>query len=71
MWLLVTDNNLGVAPPCQPGAKVGRVLDVGTGSGIWALDFGDEHPESEAGIPSLQLLTDNCIVKWGTRKFEL
>ncbi|KAK1711172.1 S-adenosyl-L-methionine-dependent methyltransferase [Colletotrichum lupini] len=47
MWLLVTDNNLGVAPPCQPGAKVGRVLDVGTGSGIWALDFGDEHPESE------------------------
>ncbi|GJC92194.1 methyltransferase domain-containing protein [Colletotrichum higginsianum] len=29
------------------GAKVGRVLDVGTGTGIWALDFGDEHPEAE------------------------
>ncbi|KAK1452035.1 hypothetical protein CMEL01_06609 [Colletotrichum melonis] len=47
MWLLVTDNQLGIAPPCQEGSKVGRVLDIGTGSGIWALDFGDEHPESE------------------------
>lgn len=24
-----------------------RVLDVGTGTGIWAIDFADEHPESE------------------------
>ncbi|GKT42126.1 secondary metabolism regulator LAE1 [Colletotrichum spaethianum] len=47
LWLLVNDNRLGMAPPCQKGAKVGRVLDVGTGTGIWALDFGDEHPESE------------------------
>ncbi|KAI3556244.1 hypothetical protein CABS02_03527 [Colletotrichum abscissum] len=50
MWLLVTDNKLGVAPPCQPGSTVGRVLDIGTGTGIWALDFGDEHPEAERGI---------------------
>lgn len=27
--------------------KVGRVLDVGTGTGIWAMEFGEEHPESE------------------------
>lgn len=47
MCLLVTDNKLGVAPPCQPGSTVGRVLDIGTGTGIWALDFGDEHPEAE------------------------
>ncbi|KAK1452023.1 hypothetical protein CMEL01_06597 [Colletotrichum melonis] len=39
---------LGLAPPCQKGAEVpGRVLDVGTGTGIWAIDFGDEHPEAE------------------------
>ncbi|OJJ79327.1 class I SAM-dependent methyltransferase [Aspergillus glaucus CBS 516.65] len=24
-----------------------RVLDIGTGTGIWAIDFADEHPESE------------------------
>ncbi len=23
------------------------MLDVGTGTGIWAIDFADEHPESE------------------------
>lgn len=23
-----------------------RVLDVGTGTGIWAIDFADDHPES-------------------------
>ncbi|KAK7438280.1 hypothetical protein Landi51_11738 [Colletotrichum acutatum] len=38
---------LGNAPPTDPGAKVGRVLDIGTGSGIWAIDFGEEHPEAE------------------------
>jgi tRNA1(Val) A37 N6-methylase TrmN6 len=27
--------------------KLHRVLDVGTGTGIWAMDFGDEHPEAE------------------------
>lgn len=24
-----------------------RVLDVGTGTGIWAIDFGDEYPETQ------------------------
>lgn len=24
-----------------------RVLDVGTGTGIWAIDYADEHPETE------------------------
>ncbi|KAK1672776.1 TAM domain methyltransferase [Colletotrichum godetiae] len=38
---------LGNAPPSDPEAKVGRVLDIGTGSGIWAIDFGEEHPEAE------------------------
>ncbi|KAK2002257.1 methyltransferase domain-containing protein [Colletotrichum falcatum] len=47
MWLLILDDRLGVAPPCKEGAQVGRVLDVGTGTGIWALNFGDEHTEAE------------------------
>ncbi|KAK1514408.1 uncharacterized protein CCOS01_13688 [Colletotrichum costaricense] len=39
---------IGLAPPCQPGVKVNRLLDVGTGRGIWAIQFGDDHPEAEA-----------------------
>ncbi|KXH26222.1 methyltransferase domain-containing protein [Colletotrichum simmondsii] len=38
---------LGTAPPNAQDSNVRRVLDVGTGSGIWAIDFGDEHPDAE------------------------
>ncbi|KAI8166648.1 Secondary metabolism regulator LAE1 [Colletotrichum sp. SAR 10_70] len=47
IWLLTINDRLGIAPPCDKGSIVGRVLDIGTGSGIWAIDFGDEHPEAE------------------------
>ncbi|KAL0933876.1 methyltransferase domain-containing protein [Colletotrichum truncatum] len=47
LLLMTFDDKLGNAPPNEKGAKVGRVLDIGTGSGIWAIDFGDEHPEAE------------------------
>lgn len=47
MFLLTFDGRLGTAPPNSKDAKVGRVLDLGTGTGIWAIEFGDEHPEAE------------------------
>ncbi|KAK1522568.1 uncharacterized protein CCOS01_10280, partial [Colletotrichum costaricense] len=49
MFILTFDNQLGRAPvnAKNTSIKVGRVLDVGTGTGIWAMDFADEHPESE------------------------
>ncbi|KAJ0348868.1 hypothetical protein COL154_013689 [Colletotrichum chrysophilum] len=47
LFLLTYDDKLGTAPIHEPGRKVGRVLDVGTGTGIWAIDFGEEHPEAE------------------------
>ncbi|KAK1709573.1 methyltransferase domain-containing protein [Colletotrichum lupini] len=47
LFRLTFGDRLGTAPPSDPGSNVGRVLDVGTGSGIWAIDYGDEHPQSE------------------------
>ena len=29
------------------GNNPGKVLDVGTGTGIWAIEFGDIHPSAE------------------------
>lgn len=40
MFLTMMDRNLFSAPI---GGSPGRVLDLGTGSGIWALDFGEFH----------------------------
>ncbi|KAF4345853.1 hypothetical protein FBEOM_180 [Fusarium beomiforme] len=47
LFLLTFDNKLGLSPPSFPDFKIGRVLDLGTGTGIWAIDFADEHPEAE------------------------
>ncbi|KAL2132746.1 hypothetical protein VTI74DRAFT_3429 [Chaetomium olivicolor] len=45
MCYLMLDNKLHLAP--LDFKKVKKVIDVGTGTGIWAIDFGDEHPETE------------------------
>ena len=47
LFLLTFDNKLGLSPPNLPEFKTGRVLDLGTGTGIWAIDYADEHPETE------------------------
>jgi SAM-dependent methyltransferase len=46
LFSLTYDSKLFLAPVPET-KKLGRVLDVGTGTGIWAIDFADAHPESE------------------------
>ncbi|KIL85329.1 hypothetical protein FAVG1_11284 [Fusarium avenaceum] len=41
---LLLDGKLTLAPLKEDMEKV---LDVGTGTGIWAIDFADEHPNTE------------------------
>ncbi|GKT42788.1 putative methyltransferase tdiE [Colletotrichum spaethianum] len=44
LWMLTFDGRLCLCPK-NDGAK--RVLDIGTGTGIWAMDYADEYPEAE------------------------
>ncbi|KAI8272847.1 Secondary metabolism regulator LAE1 [Colletotrichum sp. SAR11_57] len=47
LMLLTLHEKLGLAPPNDQDFRVKRVLDVGTGTGLWATDFADEHPDAE------------------------
>lgn len=44
MLRITMRNQLYFAPI---GDRVGKILDVGTGTGIWAIEMGDEFPDSE------------------------
>ena len=41
-FTLTFDGKLFTCPVAEK--QIHRVLDVGTGTGIWAIDFADEHP---------------------------
>ena len=44
LFLMSLNGELYLAPITQ---KPERVLDIGTGTGIWAMDFADQHPATE------------------------
>ncbi|KAF5566263.1 hypothetical protein FNAPI_1262 [Fusarium napiforme] len=45
LWLLTLRGELGLSPKIKEPAK--RVMDVGTGTGIWAIEYADLHPEAQ------------------------
>ncbi|SPQ24311.1 e2fe2a48-64e9-499f-9da9-cc145a7e7db2 [Thermothielavioides terrestris] len=72
MMYLAFEDKLYLAPLENPQ----KVLDVGTGTGIWAIDFADEHPSAEvigtdlspiqpAWVPpNCKFELDNCEQPW-------
>ncbi|WYZ39589.1 hypothetical protein EsH8_III_001503 [Colletotrichum jinshuiense] len=44
MWMLTFDGKFCLCPK-NYGAR--RVLDIGTGTGVWSMDFADEHPGAD------------------------
>ncbi|KUJ23806.1 S-adenosyl-L-methionine-dependent methyltransferase [Mollisia scopiformis] len=80
---LMFNGKLFTAP--VPETKVlHRVLDAGTGTGIWAIDFADDHPESSVlGVdlspiqpsfipPNVKFEVDDLEAPWTyTQKFDL
>ncbi|EKD21152.1 methyltransferase domain-containing protein [Drepanopeziza brunnea f. sp. 'multigermtubi' MB_m1] len=83
LFQLIFEGKLFTAP--VPKDKIlHRVLDVGTGTGIWAIDFGDEHPESSVlGVdlspiqpqfapPNVEFQIDDLEAPWTfSNKFDL
>ncbi|KAF5667173.1 mRNA 3 end-processing YTH1 [Fusarium heterosporum] len=76
LFLRTFDGKLGFAPPNDLKANVNHVLDVGTGTGIWAIDYADKHPGAEViGIdlspiqptfvpPNVQFIIDDIEDEW-------
>ncbi|KAK1970888.1 S-adenosyl-L-methionine-dependent methyltransferase [Colletotrichum sublineola] len=76
IYLLTLGDKLGLAPPNDKNSGVRRVLDIGTGTGLWAIDFADEHPEAEVlGVdltpvraefvpPNVRFMVDDVEEPW-------
>lgn len=50
------DDQLGLAPPVTAAASPNNVLDVATGTGIWAREFARRHPASYVVGSDLSLI---------------
>ncbi|KAK5659095.1 hypothetical protein OQA88_1185 [Cercophora sp. LCS_1] len=73
--ILTQDNRLFISPAAKD-KPLRRVLDAGCGTGIWATDFADEHPDvSVVGVdlspiqpefvpPNVEYLVDDLEIDW-------
>lgn len=53
MWSITLDNKLHLAPI---GSNPQNVLDIATGTGIWAIDFGTFFPSLGQGRSKTDML---------------
>ncbi|OMP86261.1 Phosphoethanolamine N-methyltransferase 2, partial [Diplodia seriata] len=72
VWLLTLNDALFFSPLQDPQ----RVLDVGTGTGLWAVDMGDRYPSCEIigtdlsptqvpyAPPNVRFEIDDCCSEW-------
>ncbi|XXH05384.1 hypothetical protein Hte_011810 [Hypoxylon texense] len=70
---IMLDDKLFLAPVKD---DVGKILDVGTGTGIWAIDVGDQFPNAEVTgtdlsptqpvwvPPNVRFEIDDCTKEW-------
>ncbi|KKY27372.1 putative sam dependent [Diplodia seriata] len=74
---LTMDGRLHLAPLDSQGPQKLHVLDVGTGTGLWAVDFADQNPSADvvgtdlspvqlphAVPPNLRFELDDCTQPW-------
>ncbi|KAI8668465.1 hypothetical protein NCS55_00872700 [Fusarium keratoplasticum] len=47
LFTLTLGGKLYLSPIGKDDKPIRRCLDAGTGTGVWAIDFADEHPETE------------------------
>ncbi|UPK95640.1 hypothetical protein LCI18_006575 [Fusarium solani-melongenae] len=64
LCLVILDGKLHRAP--LEKKKIRNVLDIGTGTGLWAIDFADEFPEAEPSLvpPNLWFEIDDFTRPW-------
>ena len=80
IWRITLDGRQHVAPISE---NPEYVLDVGTGTGLWAIEFADEHPSAHVlGVdlsptqpgfvpPNCKFEIDDCEEPWAyTHKFD-
>ncbi|TDZ19170.1 Secondary metabolism regulator LAE1 [Colletotrichum orbiculare MAFF 240422] len=47
LFFITLNGKLGLARPNEEDSEAKRVLDVGTGTGLWAIDYGELHENAE------------------------
>ena len=46
LFRLTLDGELFICPIDEKKGNIHKVLDVGTGTGLWAMEFGEDYPEA-------------------------